>query len=261
MRAGPSADELGQLDAQLANAQAVLDQAQAAYDQVKASANVGMLPQSLALQQATNQLSAANAARTRGDAHPTAAELAAATAQVQAAQAALDRLTPDPAQVQAALAAVESAKAQLAKLRAATGRTALCSRPGSRRPRPAAIWPPQQLTNATLVAPFAGTVMKLDIAPGEYAAPGAPVLLLADTSTWQSRDHGPDRAERGGGRRGHAGDADVRRHPRAGADGQVSAIKPYGETKQGDIVYTVTILLDQQDPRLRWNMTAKVTIG
>ena len=42
-----------------------------------------------------------------------------------------------------------------------------------------------QLKNARLVAPFAGTVMKLDLVPGAYVAPGAPVLLLADASAWQ----------------------------------------------------------------------------
>ncbi len=43
--------------------------------------------------------------------------------------------------------------------------------------------------------------------------------------------------------------------------GRIASIEPYGESKQGDIVYTATIQLDKQDPRLRWNMTAKVTIG
>lgn len=40
--------------------------------------------------------------------------------------------------------------------------------------------------------------------------------------------------------------------------GVVSHIQALGEDKQGDIVYTVTITLDQQDSRLRWNMTASV---
>ena len=42
--------------------------------------------------------------------------------------------------------------------------------------------------------------------------------------------------------------------------GRVSAVEPYGESRQGDIVYTVVVMLDRQDPRLRWNMTAKVSI-
>ncbi len=43
--------------------------------------------------------------------------------------------------------------------------------------------------------------------------------------------------------------------------GKVMQIKPFGDTRQGDIVYTVVVKPDQQDPRLRWNMTSKVTIG
>jgi hypothetical protein len=37
-------------------------------------------------------------------------------------------------------------------------------------------------------------------------------------------------------------------------------ITGYGESKQGDIVYKVTVSLDKYDERLRWNMTAKVNI-
>jgi len=42
--------------------------------------------------------------------------------------------------------------------------------------------------------------------------------------------------------------------------GTVSRIRALGENKQGDITYVVTITPDQQDERLRWNMTAAVSI-
>jgi HlyD family secretion protein len=42
--------------------------------------------------------------------------------------------------------------------------------------------------------------------------------------------------------------------------GRVIRIQGFGESKQGDIVYKVTITPDRQDPRFRWNMTASVTI-
>ena len=102
----------------------------------------------------------------------------------RAAQASLDRLTPDAAQVQAALAAVENAKAQLAQLEQPADERAVleASLKAAQAGRDLAA---SQLKNATLVAPFAGAVMKLDIDPGEYAAPGAAVVLLADTSAWQ----------------------------------------------------------------------------
>jgi HlyD family secretion protein len=43
--------------------------------------------------------------------------------------------------------------------------------------------------------------------------------------------------------------------------GKVSRIRPIGENKQGDITYVVTITPDRQDERLRWNMTAAVSIA
>jgi hypothetical protein len=37
-------------------------------------------------------------------------------------------------------------------------------------------------------------------------------------------------------------------------------VEGLGITRQGDITYTVIVVLDRQDPRLRWNMTAAVAI-
>ena len=42
--------------------------------------------------------------------------------------------------------------------------------------------------------------------------------------------------------------------------GRVIWITPYGEKKEGDITYTVRVSPAENDPRLRWNMTAIVNI-
>jgi HlyD family secretion protein len=42
--------------------------------------------------------------------------------------------------------------------------------------------------------------------------------------------------------------------------GTVGRVALMGSNRQGDIVYTVEIALAQADPRLRWNMTAVVTL-
>jgi HlyD family secretion protein len=42
-------------------------------------------------------------------------------------------------------------------------------------------------------------------------------------------------------------------------DGKVLRIQSLGVNKQGDITYKVVIQLNQQDERLKWNMTALVT--
>jgi HlyD family secretion protein len=102
--------------------------------------------------------------------------------------------------------------------------------------------------------------MKLDINPGEYAAPGAAVVLLADTSAWQVET--TDLTELNVAEIGEESPVTVTLEAIPGLElpGRVSVIEPYGESKQGDIVYTVRAILDRQDPRLRWNMTAKVVI-
>ncbi|MGB9632673.1 MAG: efflux RND transporter periplasmic adaptor subunit, partial [Chloroflexaceae bacterium] len=43
--------------------------------------------------------------------------------------------------------------------------------------------------------------------------------------------------------------------------GKVAQIKPMGENRQGDVVYTVVVIPDRWDERLRWNMTATVRIA
>ena len=257
--AGPTADELAQLSAQLANARASLEQAQAAYDQVKGNANVAMLPQSAALQQATNNYNAAIAAYQAAAGRPAPAELAAAKAQVEASQAALDRLTPDAAQGQAALAALENARAQLARLeQGSDDRAVLEANVNAAQAGRDLV--ARQIKNADLVAPFAGTVMKLDISAGEFAAPGAAVLLLADTSTWQVETTDLTELNVAEISEGSPVAVTLDAIPDLELPGRVSTIAQFGESRQGDIVYTVNVILDRQDPRLRWNMTAKVVI-
>jgi HlyD family secretion protein len=43
--------------------------------------------------------------------------------------------------------------------------------------------------------------------------------------------------------------------------GTVSRIRALGENRQGDITYIVTVKPARHDDRLRWNMTASVTIA
>jgi HlyD family secretion protein len=47
----------------------------------------------------------------------------------------------------------------------------------------------------------------------------------------------------------------------ANVSGKVIGISPIAETVGGDVVYKVTIALDEQPKGLRWGMTAEVTIG
>jgi HlyD family secretion protein len=109
-----------------------------------------------------------------------------------------------------------------------------------------------------LRAPFAGTISALSTTIGEYVAPGTPIVQLADLTAWQVETI--DLTEQNIGRV-HTGSQTritFDAIPDLEVHGTVSRIRPLGENKQGDITYVVTIKLDQQDPRLRWNMTAAV---
>jgi len=97
------------------------------------------------------------------------------------------------------------------------------------------------LADTELRAPFAGTVARLDVKVGEQVVAAQPIVELADLSCWQIETD--DLTE-----------LDIVRVQ------TVVRIKSIGEEKRGDVTYTVVIEPDEQDPRLRWNMTALVTI-
>lgn len=232
----PGPNDIAALKANSDKAKAQLDRAQAAYDQVggDSNPNAGMLPQRAALQ--------------------------SAWLDYQAAQAAYNaRLNPTNAQVQQALAAVQNAKDQLAKLQPTADNLA-AAQADVNAAQAARDLAAQQVKNAQLVAPFAGTVMSLDIRVGEYAAPGAVVVRLADASAWQVETTDLTELNVAQVSEGSTATLTFDAIPGLELPGKVVQVKPYGESKQGDIVYTVVVAPAQQDARLRWNMTAKVSI-
>ncbi len=203
VRAGPTADELAGLRAQMDNAEAAVKQAQAAYDKIGGTSNpnITLSPQSKALEQATNLYNAALAAYNNAVSHPTTAELAAAQAQVQNAQAALTRLTPDAAQLAAAKAQVDAAQAALARLNpdaaqlaAAQAQVDMAQANLNRlTPTDEAVAVAQaqvkqaqaaldvlnvQLAKTKIVAPSNGVVSDRAVNPGELAAAGTALLSI-----------------------------------------------------------------------------------
>jgi HlyD family secretion protein len=200
---GPTADDLAPLKAQVDNARAALDQAQAAYDKIGGASNpnIALAPQTKALQQATNNYNAALAAYNNALTHPTAAELAAAQAQVDNAQAALDRLTADAAQLAAAKAQVDNAQAAVnrltpdaAQLAAAKAQVDNAQAALNRlTPSQEALDVAQaqvnqaraaldvlnvQLAKTKIAAARDGVITRRAVNPGELATPGAALLTL-----------------------------------------------------------------------------------
>jgi len=116
------------------------------------------------------------------------------------------------------------------------------------------------LDQATLRAPFSGTVTSLEINPGETVLPAQVVLTLADLRHLQVQTTDLselDVAQVSVGQQATAYvdalDAEVK--------GRVVRIASQANTVGGDEAYAVTIELDEQLPGLRWGMSADVEIA
>ncbi len=115
------------------------------------------------------------------------------------------------------------------------------------------------LAQATLYTPITGTVVSVDIAPGEVANPGQVVIVIADLS--HMRIETTDLSERDipavqiGQRASVFIDALGQSF-----SGRVTDIARQSKTVGGDVTYKVTIELDSQPAGLRWGMSAEVEI-
>jgi HlyD family secretion protein len=162
------------------------------------------------------------------------AVVAVASAELEAAQREFERLKngPEPQAFSLAQARVDNAEAQLAASQAA-------------------------LDDLALKAPFSGTVSKVSAHSGEWVMPGQAILLLADldhlrveTTDLSERDIPSVAVGQPAAVQIKALDLILR--------GRVSQISPLADTLGGDVVYTVTIDLDDPPAGLRAGMSAEV---
>jgi HlyD family secretion protein len=116
------------------------------------------------------------------------------------------------------------------------------------------------LDEATLVAPYDGSIAEVTINPGEIAAPGMRLISLADVSQWEVDTDDLTEKEVVGVQPGAPVNITLDALPGVTLNGQVMSITPRSTTKSGDVTYTVKISIADPDPRLRWGMTASVDI-
>ncbi len=115
------------------------------------------------------------------------------------------------------------------------------------------------LAQATLTTPVSGTVIKVDVAPGETANPGQVIIVIADLS--DMRIETTDLSERDIPAVQIGQTASVFIDALNDSfNGKVVDIDRQSETVGGDVTYKVTIELDTQPAGLRWGMSAEVTI-
>ena len=223
--------------ADLAKAEATLRQAQANYDTVSWRTDIGMMPQATELERATNDYVAAKARLEDLLAGPNRNDVAGAQASVNSAQADLDNFLAGATTevIASAEAGIDSAKATLMDARAAYEQT-------------------------ILRAPFAGTIASIEAELGELVSAGMTTVTLADLSNWVIETEDLTELSVVNVQPGDHVDITLDALPDTTLTGTVVTLKPVGESKQGDITYTATITLDQQDERLRWNMSAETII-
>jgi multidrug resistance efflux pump len=251
--AGARREDIDAASTSLLKAAAALRLAQAEYDKISWAGDVGQLPQSLALEQATMDYQAAKAQYEKLKNGPTAQEIAVARAGVAEAKAALVAAQAGPTQeviavaeagVKEAEVGVTQAEAALAIAQAAltTAQTAL--------------------SHFELTAPMAGTVGQVNLDVGQFVSPGTPVISLEDTSQWTVETDDLSEVDIVPVALGQPVKVTVDALPDKEFNGVVSAITPRSETKRGDVTYTVTVdLTDAADAPLRWGMTAFVDIS
>jgi multidrug resistance efflux pump len=142
---------------------------------------------------------------------------------------------PDADQLAAAEARLKSAQANLAAAQAA-------------------------LANTELRAPIAGTVADLNLKVGEQIAPGTPIGALAEFAQWVVKTNNLTEIEVVKIKEGQAATVKLDALPDVTLTGTVKSIATVFVENRGDVTYTLTIALDDVDPRARWGMTAQVTV-
>jgi HlyD family secretion protein len=112
---------------------------------------------------------------------------------------------------------------------------------------------------STLVAPFDGTITSVDISSGETVIPGQVVITMGDLSRFQVETK--DLSERDVPRVQIGQNANVFiKALNQEFSGKVTDISRVSSTVGGDVVFKVTIDLDNQPQGLLWGMSADVKI-
>ena len=115
------------------------------------------------------------------------------------------------------------------------------------------------LAQGTLVAPFEGTVVEVNIAPGEYVQPAQAVIVIVNLEDLQIETTDLSELNIAAVQIGQPAMIFVEAL-NEDFPGKVTSISPISNTIGGDVVFKVTIQLDEQPKGLLWGMSADVEI-
>jgi multidrug efflux pump subunit AcrA (membrane-fusion protein) len=112
-----------------------------------------------------------------------------------------------------------------------------------------------ELAQATLVAPFDGTVVSVNVSEGELVQAGQIAVVIGNLARLQVETTDLSERQIAGVRLGQKARVHLKAIP-AELAGVVRLIAPMaGTSPDGDTIFKVTIELDRQDPALLWGMT------
>ena len=115
------------------------------------------------------------------------------------------------------------------------------------------------LAQATLTAPFDGTIAAVDISPAETVTPGQVVIMIGDLSNFRVETTDMSERDVTGVVVGQTASVTVQALNQT-FTGKVVDVARVSTTVGGDVVYKATIALDSQPQGLRWGMTTDVAI-
>lgn len=116
------------------------------------------------------------------------------------------------------------------------------------------------LEQSALVAPFAGTIVAVDLTSGEYVQPAQGVVTIANLDGLQIETTDLGELNVAAIKVGQPATIFVEALDKS-FSGKVTTISPISETIGGDVVFKVTIQLNEQPVALRWGMSADVEIS
>jgi len=222
--------------ADMEKAAVAVQRAQADYDKVAMLPGAGALPQAVALQQATidYERAAANYALQLATINDVAFKNAAA--QLAQAQANLEKLRRMPTKEDLAIVQAQVDQARLSLQQAQ-----------------------YRLEQATLVAPFAGTISTVNVKEGQWMPLNATAMQIVDLSTLEIKVD-TDEVNVAKVKPGQSAIITLDAFPEQSFDGQVSRVGTVGTTAQGVVNYVVTVSLAATDASVKPGMTANVHI-
>lgn len=116
------------------------------------------------------------------------------------------------------------------------------------------------VSNMEIRAPFDGEISFLEVRPGEQVKEGDILIRILQPGKWVIHTEDLTEINVAGVKEGNAALLTFDALPGVSLPGKVVKIRSYGEKKRGDMTYTIYIDPNEFDGRLKWNMTATVSI-